>query len=111
MSQKERDQIATDFRVGTSRVLITTDERIRGIDTARTGLVVSYDIPKYASRACLLAGPWLIQRLVTVTTITIVSAVSGFPGVALRPLMYATDSVRLVGRRKDDNGTSPILSS
>ncbi|KAG9043696.1 Eukaryotic initiation factor 4A-III [Tulasnella sp. UAMH 9824] len=45
MPQKERDQIATDFRAGTSRVLITTDGRIRAIDLSQVDLVVNYDLP------------------------------------------------------------------
>lgn len=57
MPQKERDQIATDFRAGTSRVLITTDGRTRAIDMSQVELAVNYDLPKYASQACLLAGP------------------------------------------------------
>ncbi|KAG8911002.1 RNA helicase [Tulasnella sp. 417] len=45
MPQKERDQIMTDFRSGTSRVLITTDVWARGIDVQQVSLVINYDLP------------------------------------------------------------------
>lgn len=54
MPQKERDQIMTDFRAGTSRVLITTDVWARGIDVQQVSLVINYDLPKYVSYVGLL---------------------------------------------------------
>ncbi|KAG8892057.1 RNA helicase [Tulasnella sp. 417] len=45
MPQKERGQIMTDFRSGTSRVLITTDVWARGIDMQQVSLVINYDLP------------------------------------------------------------------
>ncbi|KAG8925313.1 RNA helicase [Tulasnella sp. 408] len=45
MPQKERDQIMTDFRAETSRVLITTDVWARGIDAQQVPLVINYDLP------------------------------------------------------------------
>ena len=46
MPQKERDLIMTDFRAGTSRVLITTDIWARGLDVQQVSLVINYDLPK-----------------------------------------------------------------
>ncbi|KIO15902.1 hypothetical protein M407DRAFT_86662 [Tulasnella calospora MUT 4182] len=43
--QNECDQIATDFRAGTCRVLITTDGRTRDIDRAPVSQVINYDLP------------------------------------------------------------------
>lgn len=45
MPQKERDAIMTEFRGGTSRVLITTDVWARGIDVQQVSLVINYDLP------------------------------------------------------------------
>jgi translation initiation factor 4A len=45
MSQQERDGIMTEFRSGSSRVLITTDLLARGIDVQQVSLVINYDIP------------------------------------------------------------------
>ncbi|KAI0034118.1 DEAD-domain-containing protein [Vararia minispora EC-137] len=45
MPQKERDAIMSDFRSGTSRVLITTDVWARGIDVQHVSLVINYDLP------------------------------------------------------------------
>ncbi|KAF6160382.1 hypothetical protein GIB67_019151 [Kingdonia uniflora] len=42
MPQKEREAIMTEFRSGTTRVLITTDLWSRGIDVS---LVINYDLP------------------------------------------------------------------
>ncbi|KAF6169940.1 hypothetical protein GIB67_034332 [Kingdonia uniflora] len=42
MPQKEREAIITEFRSGTTRVLITTDLWSRGIDVS---LVINYDLP------------------------------------------------------------------
>ncbi|KAK1632148.1 hypothetical protein QYE76_006463 [Lolium multiflorum] len=45
MPQKERDAIMTDFRCGTTRVLITTDMWARGLDVQQVSLVINYDLP------------------------------------------------------------------
>ena len=45
MSQSERNQIMSDFRSGTSRILISTDLLSRGIDVQQVSLVINYDIP------------------------------------------------------------------
>ena len=47
MSQKERDDIMTNFRQGKIRILITTDIIARGIDIQQVSIVINYDIPKY----------------------------------------------------------------
>jgi translation initiation factor 4A len=46
VGQKERDIILTEFRTGSSRVLITTDLLARGIDVQQVSLVINYDLPK-----------------------------------------------------------------
>jgi len=46
ISQKERDVILTEFRTGSSRVLITTDLLARGIDVQQVSLVINYDLPR-----------------------------------------------------------------
>lgn len=45
MSQVERDNIMTDFRKGTTRVLIATDLLARGIDVQSVSMVFNYDLP------------------------------------------------------------------
>jgi translation initiation factor 4A len=45
MDQKERNVIMTEFRSGSSRVLITTDLLARGIDVQQVSLVINYDLP------------------------------------------------------------------
>eukprot|EP01155_Anaeramoeba_flamelloides_P053000 Anaeramoba_flamelloidesc42924_g2_i2.p3 GENE.c42924_g2_i2~~c42924_g2_i2.p3 ORF type:complete len:106 (+),score=22.93 c42924_g2_i2:1346-1663(+) len=45
MPQQEREQIMNDFRMGESRVLLTTDVWARGIDVKQVSLVINYDIP------------------------------------------------------------------
>ncbi|GEM09679.1 ATP-dependent RNA helicase, EIF4A3 [Rhodotorula toruloides] len=45
MPQKERDSIMSEFRSGSSRVLITTDVWARGIDVQQVSLVINYDLP------------------------------------------------------------------
>jgi len=45
MEQKERNVIMTEFRSGSSRVLITTDLLARGIDVQQVSLVINYDLP------------------------------------------------------------------
>lgn len=46
ISQKEREVILSEFRTGSSRVLITTDLLARGIDVQQVSLVINYDIPR-----------------------------------------------------------------
>jgi translation initiation factor 4A len=46
ISQKEREIILTEFRTGSSRVLIATDLLARGIDVHQVSLVINYDLPR-----------------------------------------------------------------
>lgn len=46
IGQKERDVILSEFRTGSSRVLITTDLLARGIDVQQVSLVINYDLPR-----------------------------------------------------------------
>ncbi|XP_044335065.1 eukaryotic initiation factor 4A-III homolog B [Triticum aestivum] len=45
MPQKERDAIMSEFRSGTTGVLITTDVWARGLDVQQVSLVINYDLP------------------------------------------------------------------
>jgi translation initiation factor 4A len=45
LSQEERNKIMSEFRNGTSRILISTDLLSRGIDVQQVSLVINYDIP------------------------------------------------------------------
>ena len=45
LSQEDRNKIMTDFRNGTTRILISTDLLSRGIDVQQVSLVINYDIP------------------------------------------------------------------
>merc|ERR1719335_1889147 len=45
MSQKDRELIMTEFRSGSSRVLVSTDLLARGIDVYQVSLVINYDLP------------------------------------------------------------------
>merc|ERR1719261_2448931 len=45
MDQNARDVIVRDFRLGSSRVLITTDLLARGIDVQQVTHVINYDLP------------------------------------------------------------------
>lgn len=45
MKQDDRDKIMNDFRLGNSRVLISTDVWARGIDVQQVSLVINYDLP------------------------------------------------------------------
>lgn len=45
MSQKDRDSVMEDFRVGRVRQLIATDLIGRGLDVSQVSLVVNYDVP------------------------------------------------------------------
>jgi translation initiation factor 4A len=46
LPQQERDKVMKEFRLGASRVLVTTDLLARGIDVYQVSLVINYDIPK-----------------------------------------------------------------
>jgi translation initiation factor 4A len=46
LTQPDRDKIMKEFRLGATRVLITTDLLARGIDVYQVSLVINYDIPK-----------------------------------------------------------------
>jgi len=46
INQRERDVILSEFRTGSSRVLITTDLLARGIDVQQVSLVINYDLPR-----------------------------------------------------------------
>jgi translation initiation factor 4A len=46
IGQKEREVILTEFRSGSTRVLITTDLLARGIDVHQVSLVINYDLPR-----------------------------------------------------------------
>lgn len=45
MDQSDRDRIMNEFRLGNSRVLISTDVWARGIDVQQVSLVINYDLP------------------------------------------------------------------
>lgn len=45
MDQKDRELVMSEFRSGSSRVLITTDLLARGIDVQQVSLVINYDLP------------------------------------------------------------------
>lgn len=45
LGQEERNKIMSEFRNGTSRILISTDLLSRGIDVQQVSLVINYDIP------------------------------------------------------------------
>jgi len=45
MDMRDRQLIMTEFRSGSSRVLITTDLLARGIDVQQVSLVINYDLP------------------------------------------------------------------
>jgi superfamily II DNA/RNA helicase len=46
MTQEERNEIVNDFRIGKTRLLLTTDLLSRGIDIPQVNLVVNYDLPQ-----------------------------------------------------------------
>ena len=46
ITQTDRDKIMTEFRVGKTRVLITTDLLARGIDVQQVSVVINYDLPR-----------------------------------------------------------------
>lgn len=45
MPQSDRDCIMTQFRGGSTRVLVSTDILARGIDVQQVSLVLNYDVP------------------------------------------------------------------
>merc|ERR1712050_582248 len=45
LDQKERDLVMREFRSGSSRVLISTDLLVRGIDVQQVSLVINYELP------------------------------------------------------------------
>jgi superfamily II DNA/RNA helicase len=47
MPQDQRDKIMKDFRVGRSRVLVTTDIIARGIDIQQVSVVINYELPRF----------------------------------------------------------------
>ncbi|XP_049849546.1 uncharacterized protein LOC126319887 [Schistocerca gregaria] len=46
VDQAEREVILTEFRSGSSRILITTDLLARGIDVHQVSVVINYDLPR-----------------------------------------------------------------
>jgi translation initiation factor 4A len=46
LQPEERNKILTEFRTGSSRILITTDLLARGIDVHGVSLVINYDLPR-----------------------------------------------------------------
>jgi len=46
MEQRERETVMSEFRSGSSRVLISTDILARGIDVQQVSLVINFDIPR-----------------------------------------------------------------
>ncbi|KER18949.1 hypothetical protein T265_12086 [Opisthorchis viverrini] len=42
---EERDRVMSEYRSGTSRILLSTDVLARGIDVQQVSLVVNYDLP------------------------------------------------------------------
>ena len=46
MTTQERTQIFNDFKMGITRILISTNLTSRGIDIQQINLVINFDIPK-----------------------------------------------------------------
>lgn len=46
MPQEQRDDVLHKFKVGDSRVLVSTDLLCRGIDVHQVGFVINYDLPR-----------------------------------------------------------------
>tara|TARA_B100001094_G_scaffold331897_1_gene401822 strand:+ start:1249 stop:2394 length:1146 start_codon:yes stop_codon:yes gene_type:complete len=47
LNQSERNDILSNFRSGSSRILISTDIIARGIDIQSVSIIINYDIPNY----------------------------------------------------------------
>ena len=47
LNQTERNNILSNFRSGSSRILISTDIIARGIDIQSVSIIINYDIPNY----------------------------------------------------------------
>jgi translation initiation factor 4A len=45
MDRADRDVVLKEFRSGSTRVLVTTDHLLHGIDLYQTSLVINYDLP------------------------------------------------------------------
>ena len=45
-TQADREAYLREFRIGASRVLITTDMLARGIDVQQVAVVINYDLPQ-----------------------------------------------------------------
>ncbi|ELP83629.1 eukaryotic initiation factor 4A-10, putative [Entamoeba invadens IP1] len=45
LTMEERNKVLTEFRQGTTRILITTDMLSRGIDVQQVSLVINFDMP------------------------------------------------------------------
>jgi len=45
--QTEREAVMSEFRMGSIRVLITSDLLARGIDVQQNAVVINYDIPSH----------------------------------------------------------------
>lgn len=46
LTTEQRTSVLKDFRLGLTRVLLTTDVLSRGIDIEQIGIVINYDLPK-----------------------------------------------------------------
>ena len=46
MRQKARQSVMNDFRIGKTRILVSTDILSRGIDVQQVSLVINYEVPK-----------------------------------------------------------------
>ena len=49
MTKEERERAFSDFRTGSSRILISSDLTARGIDIQQVSVVINYDIPRDVS--------------------------------------------------------------
>eukprot|EP00923_Selenidium_pygospionis_P027262 GHVN01048984.1.p2 GENE.GHVN01048984.1~~GHVN01048984.1.p2 ORF type:complete len:194 (+),score=28.93 GHVN01048984.1:820-1401(+) len=46
MEQSDREDVINQFRLGRTRVLVTTDLLARGIDVQQVSIVINYDMPR-----------------------------------------------------------------
>merc|ERR1719408_1163069 len=46
LDQTERDLMMREFRTGACRVLIATDDLVRGIDVQQVSLIINFDLPR-----------------------------------------------------------------